>query len=116
VRWPGLTKLQVCDRAQLVMLGYENGVVSPGRVAGPAPGAYRRGLGVQRTAQGLRFRRRLPMEPGTAGEDERDTSHTRLAYYWARLGFELWQGQIMVLDLNLSTFDESVAAAGIRLI
>lgn len=66
--------------------------------------------------RGCDFAAVFPMEPGTAGEDERDASHTRLTGYWARLGFELWQDQIMVLDLNLSTFDESVAAAGIRLV
>lgn len=56
------------------------------------------------------------MEPGTAREDERHASHARLANYWARLGFQLWHDQIMVLDLNLNTFDQSVAAAGIRLV
>ena len=39
-----------------------------------------------------------------------------LRHYWARLGFELWQDQIMVLDLNLTTFDRAEAAPGLRLV
>lgn len=73
-------------------------------------------LALNELRRGCDFAAVFPMEPGTRKEDERHASHARLAKYWARLGFELWQNQIMVLDLNLTTFDQSVATAGIRLV
>jgi hypothetical protein len=73
-------------------------------------------LALNELRRGCDFAAVFPMEPGTMTEDERQASHARLAKYWARLGFEHWQNQIMVLDLNLTTFDQSVAAAGIGLV
>ncbi|GAA3617095.1 hypothetical protein GCM10022223_37040 [Kineosporia mesophila] len=48
-----------------------------------------------------------PMKPGAQDED-RDTSYARLSAYWSRLGFELFQDNVHVLDLATVTLDRKM--------
>jgi GNAT superfamily N-acetyltransferase len=68
------------------------------------------GLAIRELSRAMSVAVLYPMEPGTESDDERAASRQRLSRYWARLGFEPWIDDTMVLDLGARLFEKRLAA------